>query len=331
VKRAVVIGIDEYPAHPLKGCVSDAVEVASMLKTNSNGDPNFEVLVLTSDDAEVTSVALVDALDALFTGDAETVLFYFAGHGVIDPGTQSGFVVAQNGSRGAWGLSLTDLVNRANSAYPHIKSSVIILDCCHAGFAAEVAKLGSEGASIIGSGVTILTATHRDGMAHESDGHGLFTKIMLDGLRGSASDILGNVTPAALYSLVDQTLGFSGKNQRPIYKANVQNFITLRQVDPKVPKEVLRSLPRLFPKAAAEYALDPSYEPNRDNVPEDIHMIPPNPDHVRIFKGLQACNRNGLVVPVGTDAMYYAAIESKSCRLTATGAHYRKLAELGKI
>ncbi|WP_380941490.1 hypothetical protein [Sphingomonas floccifaciens] len=52
---------------------------------------------------------------------------------------------------------------------------------------------------------------------------------------------------------------------------------------------------------------------------------------MRIFKGLQACNRNGLVVPVGTEHMYYAAIESRSCRLTAIGAHYRKLAETKRI
>ncbi|WNM07535.1 hypothetical protein RI056_10505 [Komagataeibacter nataicola] len=55
--------------------------------------------------------------------------------------------------------------------------------------------------------------------------------------------------------------------------------------------------------------------------------VEPIEEHVAVFKGLQACNRNGLVVPVGAEHMYYAAIESKSCRLTAIGAHYRKLAE----
>jgi hypothetical protein len=134
------------------------------------------------------------------------------------------------------------------------------------------------------------------------------------------------MSEAALYTLVDQTLGPWG-GQRPIYKANVQTFVTLRQVQPKIPKEFLRQLPLLFPDETSELKLDPSYEPARDNVPPDIMEIPVNEEHVAIFKGLQACNRHGLVVPVGAEHMYYAAIESKSCRLTAIGAHYRKLAE----
>src|SRR3546814_19681427 len=101
---------------------------------------------------------------------------------------------------------------------------------------------------------SILTASHREGVAEEGIKHGLFTEIILDGLRGGAADILGNVTPAALYSLVDQTLGPWG--QRPIYKANVQTFVTLRQVAPKIPKEFLRELPILFPDEASEFQLD---------------------------------------------------------------------------
>ena len=203
------------------------------------------------------------------------------------------------------------------------------MDSCHSGYVGEVAGLANEDVSLIGTGVTILTASHREGVAEEGIKHGLFTEIILDGLRGGAADILGNVTPAALYSLVDQTLGPWG--QRPVYKANVQTFVTLRQVAPKIPKEFLRELPVLFPDEASEFQLDPSFEPARDNVPPEIMKIPPDPENVRVFKGLQACNRNGLIVPVGSEHMYYAAIESRTCRLTAIGAHYRKLAETKRL
>ena len=75
---------------------------------------------------------------------------------------------------------------------------------------------------------------------------GLFTSILIDGLEGSASDILGNITPASLYALIDQTLG--PLDQRPIYKANVMRFITLRHVAPKVAPETLRQNSRgIFP------------------------------------------------------------------------------------
>ncbi|MGE4531507.1 MAG: hypothetical protein AB7C98_09310 [Acidithiobacillus sp.] len=184
-------------------------------------------------------------------------------------------------------------------------------------------------AAIIGTGVTILTASHRDGVAEDGQRHGVFTDILLDGLAGGCSDIRGNITPASLYSHVDQTLG--PWEQRPIYKANVQNFVTLRQVEPKIPFDVLRRLPTYFPDRAHVFPLDPSYEPDRQNIPEEFRSIPVNEDNVRIFKELQKCNRYGLVVPVDAEHMYYAAINSKGCKLTALGTHYRKLAEMKRL
>lgn len=329
MKRALVVGIDNYPKHPLSKCVNDAIAIGTVLETLGNGDPNFSVVTLTSQDQEVSSEVLHDAVARLFSGDAETVLFYFAGHGIINRNTNTGHIVAQDGRSGGWGMSLEEILAHANNAYPNIQSSVIILDSCHSGYAGEVAGLGSKEVSAIGTGVTILTASHREGVAEEGIKHGLFTEILLDGLRGGAADVLGNVTPAALYSLVDQTLGAWG--QRPMYKANVQTFVTLRQVAPKIPKDFLRELPTLFPDEASEFQLDPSFEPARDNASPELLAILPNSENVRIFKGLQACNRNGLVVPVGCDHMYYAAIESRTCRLTAIGAHYRKLAEIKRL
>lgn len=324
-----MVGIDAYPEHPLTGCVNDAVAIGTVLESLGNGDPNFSVRTLTSQDYDVTAAVLNAAVEKLFSDDAETALLYFAGHGIINRATNTGHIVAQDGRKGGWGISLGEILSLANKAYPKIKSSIIILDSCHSGYAGEIAGLSNQEVSLIGTGVTILTASHREGVAEEGIKHGLFTEILLDGLRGAAADILGNVTPAALYSLVDQTLGAWG--QRPIYKANVQTFVTLRQVAPKISRDFLRQLPILFPDEANELRLDPSYEPARDNVPPEVAAISPDPKNVEVFKGLQACNRNGLVVPVGTEHMYYAAIESRSCRLTAIGAHYRKLAEKKRI
>jgi len=312
----------------LHGCVNDAVAVATVLEKNGDGSPNFSVRRLTSDREQVTTAVLHDALDDLFKADADTVLFFFAGHGILNDTTNAGYIVAQDGSRPAWGISLSELLDRANGAYPRIKSTVLILDSCQSGYAGEIAGLSGAPASIIGNGVTILTACHREGTAAEADGHGLFTSIMLDGLEGGSADICGRITPASLYSHVDQTLG--PWEQRPIYKANVQTFVTLREVTPKVPLEVLRRLPDYFPDPAFVFPLDPSYEEDRANVPELAEM-PVNPEHVRIFKELQRCNRHGLIVPVDAEHMYYAAIGSKACKLTASGAHYRKLAELDRI
>ncbi len=35
MKKALVVGIDDYPSSPLGGCVNDANAIATLLETNS--------------------------------------------------------------------------------------------------------------------------------------------------------------------------------------------------------------------------------------------------------------------------------------------------------
>ena len=329
MKKALIIGIDDYPTSPLTGCVNDAVSIANTLERNGAGAPNFSIKLLTSNDVDVETPVISEAVSELFAGDATTALLYFAGHGIINPDTNAGYIVSQNGTKGAWGISLAEILGLANGAYPNIKSTVIILDCCHSGFMGEIPAIGNDQVAAIGTGVTILTACHRSETAGETDGHGIFTDIVLDGLAGSSADICGRITPASLYAHVDQTLG--PWEQRPIYKANVQSFVTLREVSPKIPLETLRRLPEFFPDATSIFALDPSFEPDRENVPDEFKEIPVNEENALVLKELQLCNKHGLVIPIDAEHMYYAAINSTGCKLTSLGAHYRKLAEMKRL
>jgi hypothetical protein len=329
MKRALVVGIDDYRKYPLRGCVNDAIVVGGLLEANGDGSPNFSVRMLTSNEEEVTTELIQDALSELFEGDAETVLFYFAGHGLINVESNAGYIVSQDGKKGSWGVSLSEVLAMANKAYPLIKSTVIILDSCHSGYAGEVAGLTADGASLIGNGVTILTATNRSGTADEIGGHGVFSEILIDAIQGGSADICGRITPASVYAHVDQTLGAWG--QRPVYKANVHTFVVLRSVEPKVPLQSLRRLPEYFPDRTSTYPLDPSCEPNRGQETERLADVAVDVSKERVYRELQTCNRHGLVSPVGYDHMWEAAINSTGCRLTALGAHYRQLAEKKRI
>jgi hypothetical protein len=330
MRRALVVGIDAYPNAPLSGCVNDAVRVKQLLETHGDGSPNFSVRLLSSNNNPVTTTALDTAVGELFKGDAEMVLFFFAGHGLIREDYNAGYLIAQHGSKPGWGLSLVDLVNIANKSYPRIRSTVIILDSCHSGYAGEVSSLGSDhGISLIGSGVTILTACEREGLASECGGQGVFTEMLIDALNGSAADVRGNVTAASVYSHVDQVLGPWG--QRPVYKANVQNFVVLRKIQHKIPLETLRQLPEFFPDSTSEFHLNPSFEPDRGMLTEELSSIPVIEENVRVYRQLQACNRHGLVVPIDHEHMWHAAVHSTGCRLTALGAHYRRLAVAQRI
>ncbi len=137
MKKALIIGIDDYKSSPLYGCINDAISVSKSLEKNGDGSPNFVTVILTSNNTYITTEKIIDATSKLFDGDADTVLLYFAGHGIIDQNTNAGYLVTQDGKKGSWGISLQDILGFVNKAYPKIKSTVIVLDCCHSGFAGE--------------------------------------------------------------------------------------------------------------------------------------------------------------------------------------------------
>ena len=45
MKKAYIVGIDDYSGHPLSGCVNDANVVSELLSHNADGSPNFDVKI----------------------------------------------------------------------------------------------------------------------------------------------------------------------------------------------------------------------------------------------------------------------------------------------
>jgi hypothetical protein len=123
-----------------------------------------------------------------------------------------------------------------------------------------------------------------------------------------------------VYAYVDQSLG--AWEQRPLFKALVSKLIPLRSCTPVIPLDVLRSLPKYFSAAETELALDPSFEPDAE---------PHHPGNEKIFSQLQKFRAARLVVPVGEEHLYYAAINSRSCKLTPLGQFYWSLANSGRL
>jgi hypothetical protein len=44
MKKALIVGIDNYQSSPLKGCVNDANAIAKTLETNGDDSPNFSTI-----------------------------------------------------------------------------------------------------------------------------------------------------------------------------------------------------------------------------------------------------------------------------------------------
>ena len=324
-RKALVVGIDDYSVTPLSGCVNDAIDVSTLLSRNDDRSINFSVRLKTSKTDYISRTSLRQWINECFAGDDDIALFYFSGHGYID--AQGGYIVTQDYAPHDWGISMQDILNIANKS--NCKNKVIILDCCHSGSVGAISSIGQETA-IIKEGVTILTASQYDESAAEVDGHGVFTSLLTEALMGGAADITGNVSPGSIYSYIDRALG--PWEQRPVFKTNVKHFISLRKTTPPIDINIVRKLIDYFDEPSKKLNLDPSYEPT--NKPEIEHkVIKPYADakKVAIFNDLQKLESVGLVVPVDTPHMYYAAMESKSCRLTSIGQHYWRLVKDEKI
>lgn len=314
MRRALIIGIDEYLHSPLRGCVNDANEVARLLKTHEDGSPNFDCQTLTAPPFEINRDILRGKIDDLFRDEADVALLYFSGHGFANE--FGGYLVTQDAKRYDEGVSMDDITSRAIKS--PAREVVILLDCCFSGALGQIPTLGNR--TVLREGVCLLTASRGSQVSVEVRGQGLFTSLLRAALEGGASDVIGKVTVASVYAYVDQALG--AWEQRPLFKALVSQLIPLRNCRPVVPLELLRLLPKYFTTADYEFPLDPSFEPEAE---------PDHPENEKVFSHLQKYRAARLVVPVGEEHLYFAAINHKSCKLTPLGQFYWSLANTGKL
>lgn len=311
MRRALLIGINDYPTSPLNGCINDAKRMHEVLAKHSNGDLNFDCKLLLSDQREVTRTELRSNIKQLFNQrDGDTALLYFSGHGAT---TEAGtYLVAQNGTPNDEGVSLMEIVALANNS--KAKEVIMILDCCYAGDAGNSIDLG-ERKVLLREGVSILAAASDNQYSYEKHGKGIFTSMIYDAMKGSAADVLGRITIASLYYYADMQLG--AWNQRPVFKSHVSRMISIRNCQQKIDNEILRKLPVYFSDNQVGFPLSVNLLQNNNLAPVMKHM--------RLYYA------NGLILPVETDSLDAEAAINGACKLTPLGMYYKKLAEENRL
>lgn len=325
MKRALLIGINNYPGNELKGCVEDIKQVKAAIKKNGDGSPNFDVMMMP--DVQ-TSAEVMENIQRLFSGDGEAAMLYFSGHGFVND-TGAEIVMPQDTvTPGQYymGIQMRTIMDVVNNS--KVRNKIVILDCCHSG---NIGKYKLEDSSShLQTGVSILTACRDDEYAEEIGGHGVFTELLCTALNGGAADYCGNITMGGIYSYIDRSLG--AWQQRPVFKTNVTEFAPLKRVEPQVPLSTIRQLTNLFDNPNNVFALDPSYEDTNDPTVEHEYKEPyAKKDNVTKFKMLQKLQSIGFVKPVDATFMYFAAMESKGCKLTELGRYYWRLVKDGRI
>ncbi|WP_299682875.1 caspase family protein [uncultured Dokdonia sp.] len=311
MKRALLVGINDYPKNPLKGCVPDVLRMQEVLATHENGDENFNCSLLISSEEVVTRPLLRSSIEKLFNHDKGTALLYFSGHGAT---TVSGtFLVTQDREKNDVGISLHEIITMANDS--KADEVVIILDCCYAGGAGNVISIKDRKA-VLREGVSILAAAGDKQYSYEINKKGVFTNIIYEAMKGAAADLRGKVTLSGMYYSADTIL--NAWKQRPVFKSHVSSMISLRNCKPKIPLDILRKLPAYFSGQKIGIRLSPNFL-------KEEHALSKMMEHLLHY------NTNGLLMPVGASSLQEAAKQGKECQLTALGQFYKELASKNRL
>jgi len=226
---ALVVGINNYRhADPLNAAVADARAVAAALPRLGFN----EVRVLLDEQAtkaEIERVIYGELKEKM--GANDRLFVFWAGHGItvkLPRGGEEGYLMPVDGDpqRPELTAIAMDEVKKMGKRV-NAKHVFFAIDSCFSGFAltrdigvdsvpdAELAAAMEEPV------VQVLTAGRRGQKAVEEEGHGLFTRRLLDGLRGLADqDRRGFVTVTQLAAwLSPRVVRDSGGRQHPQYSA----------------------------------------------------------------------------------------------------------------
>jgi Caspase domain len=330
MKRALLVGIDHYgsAAGSLTGCVADATAANELLTKNHDGTPNWTTKLITSrpGDASITRGALRRALtNDLFANPRDLdLLFFFAGHGAQT--AWGADLVTQDAARDSYGVSMNDLLTLANDS--PARSVTILLDCCFSGDIGNMPGLQAAGVAesfridktLLRENVTLMAASRGPEASQESDGHGEFTRLLLSGLEGGATDHQGKVTALSLYSYISPA--FDAFQQRPVLKTYLTSPVVLRIGPPWIDSAILQQLTNHFPTEDHRLQLTPAHEGDNRPLPPDE----PGTTEQQEFDYLGRLRNANLVTTDNRRDHYWVAMESGYVYLTPLGRYFWRLA-----
>jgi uncharacterized caspase-like protein len=241
--HSVVIGIDRYRDENIRNlqyACADAIAVANLLERRL-APPERSVHLLV--DKQATRDAIMTLIGETLPrvqGSDDLVLIYFAGHGSPEhespPDMVSRYLVPHGADYGrifATGIGLerelTALLERQSAS-----RVLLILDACFSGLAGGRTFVGpvlrrtraifapqriSLRSLDLGSGRAMLAACKDEEVSREQDGHGIFTRHLLEALTAPGEPI---IPVAELYRLVYAAVVASTKDQQhPVLKGEL--------------------------------------------------------------------------------------------------------------
>ncbi|MFB2837303.1 caspase family protein [Floridanema evergladense] len=250
----ILVGVNKYQDSslpPLQYSALDCQGLSEALAEATQAFPQKEIIIY--HDSAVQSPRLGTILQSLnnisqTANSQDTVLFYFSGHGLLEPQSQQAFLCFQDTQKDDLintGLSLAELLDILGNCAAH--QQLVWLDACHSGgmmlrgFKGEI-KTQTNNTSTLLNPTTQLVELLRKRAAQSKGfyallscdqaqqswefpqlGHGVFTYYLMRGLRGEAADSQGVIDADGLYKYVyHQTLQHIDKTNQQLRLINQQ-------------------------------------------------------------------------------------------------------------
>jgi uncharacterized caspase-like protein len=243
--HAIVVGIQDFPKRPennLTYSIADAQLFADTLKKYSASlFEKLDIRLLTSaaeTDRDHVVQALTDMQSA--AGPDDEFVFYVASHGIVVDGEY--YLITSNVSSAEPASLKAEAISRQQLAgllaNIHAPKKLVIIDTCHAQPVGDALQQALQGSGMtdsaattilsrqIGSPVLAAATTDQEALEGYKD-HGLFTRVVADGLAGEAAmkgivsnfslaDYIGAEVPPLASNLYkhDQTPTVSATGQR---------------------------------------------------------------------------------------------------------------------
>jgi hypothetical protein len=157
MRKALIVGVNDYSFGALKGCIPDANRIYNFLARDYDDTPNFNCKRLISSEIKIDIPTLKQDVVDLFSFESDVALFYFSGHGSEPTQMSRACLVTQDARTHNEGLELNFLMDLANTS--KAKEVVIILDCCFSGAVGNSTFLNNI--STLREGVSVLASSWR--------------------------------------------------------------------------------------------------------------------------------------------------------------------------
>ncbi len=245
---AILVGVNTYqdsqiPA--LQYSALDCCALADVLVTATSQFPKKQIVAHHDAGADPPTRAAVLASFAQVIQQAQpqdTVLFYFSGHGLIEPETKQAVLClsdTQSNQLLETGLQMPDLLEQLDQC--ESRQQVVWLDACHSGelmlpgAKSAVVNTAAETTTVLvqllrqqavqNKGLYALLSCDQGQRSWEFSelGHGLFTHFLIQGLQGAAADQAGIISADGLYQyLYIQITQFINQKNQAVRRLNQQ-------------------------------------------------------------------------------------------------------------